>query len=272
MVNVAEDSRYWPYVLTLEEVAGLLGVTPRAVRRRVAEKRMTPPPLGTRLRWHRDDVVAYLSDPGQFVADWGRKRRVAERAEPTLLQTGRVREPVTDIAQLPVILKIGDMAATLRVSTQSIRRQVLAFEMLPPPIASRPYRWSRFDLERYFKDMHQIEWSLREQRSRERNRAERERRHLEGDPALAYRRLESAVELLATTDGALHQRVQVAIDNDVSRIRDKDLPLTLLRSWKGLPPAADVAPETAPKIASDIVALSSKLRWWLQADKPGALW
>jgi hypothetical protein len=44
------DTSWWPYVLILNEVAALLGVTPDAVRRRVSEKSMCPRPFSAG-RW-----------------------------------------------------------------------------------------------------------------------------------------------------------------------------------------------------------------------------
>src|SRR5262245_40328922 len=113
-MNNANQSAVWPSILKLEEVAALLGVVPSGAQTRIRERRMQPSPIAGK-RFLRVDVSQYLSDPDRVARDWGRARRRAERADPTPIATGNVREPVVRLEDLPIILKIRDLAALLRV-------------------------------------------------------------------------------------------------------------------------------------------------------------
>lgn len=266
------DDRYWPLVLTLDEVAAILGVTPDAVRRRISSHRMFPKPFRGN-RWWRPDLVQYLSDGDRVARDWGRARRKAERAEPTAIKTGDVEEPVTDLTQLPVILKLRDLAAVLRRSEAAIRKDVDAGQMVPPPIAKRQLRWTRFDLARYLEHAVRIEESLDSWRSREEGRKARERAALTGDPFKAAWRVNEAVEQLATTDAPLRERVAAVLQGALGRVRVEDVPLTLHREWRRLEEVrgqqiADIDPMA---VATAITRLSFQFRAWVQTERPGVL-
>jgi excisionase family DNA binding protein len=49
------------HLLTAEQVATLLGTTPRHVRRLVFERRITYRKLGRYVRFHPDDVAEYIA-------------------------------------------------------------------------------------------------------------------------------------------------------------------------------------------------------------------
>lgn len=51
--------------------------------------------------------------------------------------------PVFDLAHLPYILKVPDMAALLRTSIGTIRRDLQRGTFLPKPFHTRPYKWQR---------------------------------------------------------------------------------------------------------------------------------
>ena len=58
------------------------------------------------------------------------------------------RPPVVNVHDLPVVLKIADMAAIYRVSERTIRRQLEAGAFRPLPREKYPYRWYRDDVAR----------------------------------------------------------------------------------------------------------------------------
>jgi hypothetical protein len=57
-----------------------------------------------------------------------------------------MREPVRNVGDLPLILKIGDMEAVYRISHRTIRRQLEQGEFTPTPYDKYPYRWRRQDV------------------------------------------------------------------------------------------------------------------------------
>jgi Helix-turn-helix domain len=63
---------------------------------------------------------------------------------------GRKKEPapVVNLATLPVLLKLTDMAAVYRISERTIRRLVERNEFHPIPYEKYPYRWRRDDVIR----------------------------------------------------------------------------------------------------------------------------
>lgn len=278
MPNQTDDSRFWPLVMTLEEVAGILGVTPEAVRRRIANRQMRPEPF-SRNRWRRPDVVQYLADHARVARDWGRVRRTSERAAEGRIKTGHVTPPVTDLAELPVILKLSDISAVLRRPEAAIYSDVAAGVMMPPPFARRPYRWTRFDLERYLKHAREIEESMERSRRREAQREARRHAAFVGDPLNAYQQLSTAVEQLATGEEAISARVSGVVHGPLTRIRPKDIPLSLHRRWHELDEvrlSARLEPtalsrQVAADAAVAIVALSTEVRMWLQVENPGAV-
>jgi len=56
--------------------------------------------------------------------------------------------PVNDLAHLPLVLLIADMARVYRRSIGTIRRDCQRNVFRPPPRWRRPYRWLRADVER----------------------------------------------------------------------------------------------------------------------------
>ena len=56
--------------------------------------------------------------------------------------------PVTNLATLPVILTLDDMAALYRVSSRTIRRKLWLNEFRPLPRWKYPLRWHRDDVQR----------------------------------------------------------------------------------------------------------------------------
>jgi excisionase family DNA binding protein len=69
------------HLLTAEQVATLLGTTPRHVRRLVFERRITYRKLGRYVRFHPDDVAEYIATNRVEVAraTTGRLRAVGGR-------------------------------------------------------------------------------------------------------------------------------------------------------------------------------------------------
>lgn len=55
---------------------------------------------------------------------------------------------IVDVKQLPVILKIDEMAALYRVSPLTIRRGLQNNTFHPLPMGKYPYRWLRDDVSR----------------------------------------------------------------------------------------------------------------------------
>jgi len=58
------------------------------------------------------------------------------------------RSPVTDVATLPVILTLPEVAAVYRISSLTIRRGLQKNEFRPLPYEKYPYRWLRDDVIR----------------------------------------------------------------------------------------------------------------------------
>jgi hypothetical protein len=56
--------------------------------------------------------------------------------------------PVVNLATLPVILKLRDMAAIYRVSERTIRDKAQRNEFRPIPFDKYPFRWRRDDVIR----------------------------------------------------------------------------------------------------------------------------
>jgi hypothetical protein len=54
--------------------------------------------------------------------------------------------PVTDLAALPVILLLPDIAAVYRLSISTIRRRIQNGTFSPRPWETYPYRWRRDDV------------------------------------------------------------------------------------------------------------------------------
>ena len=57
--------------------------------------------------------------------------------------------PVMNLATLPVLLLIEDMAALYRISTRTIRRLIEQNEFNPIPFEKYPFRWRREDVLRH---------------------------------------------------------------------------------------------------------------------------
>jgi len=58
------------------------------------------------------------------------------------------RTPVTDLAALPVILTLPEIAAVYRLSPLTIRRGLQQNTFRPLPFDKYPYRWLRDDVQR----------------------------------------------------------------------------------------------------------------------------
>lgn len=58
------------------------------------------------------------------------------------------RAPVTDLATLPLILTLPEIAAVYRVSAATIRRGLQSDTFRPLPFEKYPYRWRRDDVKR----------------------------------------------------------------------------------------------------------------------------
>jgi len=56
--------------------------------------------------------------------------------------------PITNWDDIPIILKIHDMAALYRVNPDTIRRALSLHEWRPVPFEKYPYRWRREDVIR----------------------------------------------------------------------------------------------------------------------------
>ena len=56
--------------------------------------------------------------------------------------------PITDLASLPLVLLINDIARIYRISVGTIRRDCQRGTFRPKPFATRPYKWLRADVER----------------------------------------------------------------------------------------------------------------------------
>lgn len=56
------------------------------------------------------------------------------------------REPITDLAQLPLMLTLQDVAAVYRISPLTIRRGLQGNTFYPLPFEKYPYRWLREDV------------------------------------------------------------------------------------------------------------------------------
>lgn len=226
------DRTLWPDVLTIDEVASVLGVSVDAVYRRVLQKRMRPVPFGrSKPRWLREDVIRYLSDPRTVVSDWGRYRRVGDRAEPTEFRPGKVPASAHSIAQLPLVLKLSDMAAVLRLSPGYIRGRVGNSTMFPPPITRKPLRWARFDVERYLHDAVTIERELQSWRDREAAREQRRRQQAEGNVHALMSGLDRTADHLMVGEGSLAVRLLNAWNEHMLKVREVDVPPALLKEW-----------------------------------------
>jgi len=57
-----------------------------------------------------------------------------------------------NLQDLPVFLILADMAALLRVSERTIRRQLEAGTFRPMPREKYPYRWYRDDVIKFLRD------------------------------------------------------------------------------------------------------------------------
>jgi hypothetical protein len=67
----------------------------------------------------------------------------------------KVRDAVVvDLQQLPVILRLPEMAAVYRVSPQTIRRGLQNNSFRPIPFEKYPYRWLRDDVIRDLQTRH----------------------------------------------------------------------------------------------------------------------
>ena len=65
-----------PLVLTIQQMATLLLLSPRTIKRRVDEGTFPLPPLplpGSQLRWHRATVMAWLQKPSTLRGVPGRR-------------------------------------------------------------------------------------------------------------------------------------------------------------------------------------------------------
>lgn len=60
----------------------------------------------------------------------------------------RAKGPITDFAQLPVLLTIAEVSALYRVSPLTIRRRLSTNEFRPLPWEKYPYRWRKDDIKR----------------------------------------------------------------------------------------------------------------------------
>ena len=56
--------------------------------------------------------------------------------------------PVSDLASLPVLLTLNEMAAIYRVAPDTIRRALSLHKFHPLPFEKYPYRWKRDDVIR----------------------------------------------------------------------------------------------------------------------------
>jgi hypothetical protein len=278
MTNVMDNPQFWPSILTLKEVAALFGVRPEAIQQRIRERRMDPAPMSGQ-RFLRSDIVRYLSDPNTLAQEWRRPKK-AQQAAPPVIATGKVTEPVLRIEDLPIILTVRDLAAVLRVSTATIRKDVGQYDFVPPPIAAGPLRWSRFDLERYLDHAVQINQSREDEARRAAYKEERDRAHLQGDPIRTLWELDNAVEQLAVADGHVSARVHaVVVKGPVRRIRPVDIPREMLRHWRPVEDtktqlatsAQPLSPAQAALTAEAIVKVARRLRYWVQAERPGVL-
>jgi hypothetical protein len=61
---------------------------------------------------------------------------------------GKPSAPITNLANLPVILTLDEMAALYRVSPLTIRRGLAMNTFRPLPFKKYPYRWQRADVLR----------------------------------------------------------------------------------------------------------------------------
>lgn len=270
-MTVMDNPMWWPSILKVDEVAALLGVTTSALQRRLTERRIQLRALSGK-RFLRSEVISYLSNPDQVSRDWGHVRRKADAA-PVVIPGGPLQHPVTDLQELPVLMKIRDMAILMRVSASVIRRNLSTFEMVPPPIATRPLRWSKFDVERYLKHASDIADWRRTEVERERTRLAKERAHLQGDPLTAYARLQSGIEDLAERDGPLTERLAALAAGPLAAVRLIDLPLHTRRYWKHLETLrssdiATMATHDATVIAKGLISLTRQVRLWIQSERP----
>jgi len=71
------------------------------------------------------------------------------------------RSPVSDLASLPVICTMSEIAAVYRVSSATIRRGLQQNTFRPLPFDKYPYRWLREDVIR---DVHTIRPKLKTRR------------------------------------------------------------------------------------------------------------
>lgn len=59
--------------------------------------------------------------------------------------------PVTDLASLPVVINVEEIANLFRTSDWTVRRHVREGTFRPRPFKERPYRWLRSHVEQYFR-------------------------------------------------------------------------------------------------------------------------
>ena len=68
--------------------------------------------------------------------------------------TSRRARPVTDLSQLPLVLRIEDMLRILRIGRSTLDHQLANGTFRPAPFARWPYRWRRADVQRVLEDGH----------------------------------------------------------------------------------------------------------------------
>lgn len=66
----------------------------------------------------------------------------------TTAVAGTAAPPVTDLSQLPLILRLDDIVRILRRGRSTIDRELANGTFRPAPFAKFPYRWRRADIER----------------------------------------------------------------------------------------------------------------------------
>jgi len=83
------------------------------------------------------------------------QRRSIPKAKPAKATLKTARDAIViDLTQLPVILRLPEIAAVYRVSPQTIRRGLQNNSFRPIPFEKYPYRWLRDDIVRDLQTRH----------------------------------------------------------------------------------------------------------------------